>query len=355
MILLETLWQWFIEGALFLRNYALFPVDGETFSPLRLLSLLLAFSISGAMVVFLDQGAVLKYFGPQARKQTAFLVASLSGAVLAVCSCSVLPMFTSIRKKGAGLGPAIAFLFSGPAINVLAITLTFTSLGLGIGLLRLFSAIFLALLIAYFMHLAFRRQETSNDARGFLIPPSLTDISLKHRAIFFVTLIAMLVFGVYVPLITGLLLIVLVIEIALWFTKDDLVYWGVATWDLAKKILPLFVVGVFLAGVLQAALPTEVITQSVGQNNYLSNLLASTFGAFMYFATMTEIPIIVSLMNLGMHPGPALALLLAGPTLSLPNMIVIRKELGSKKAFSYFLAVMLFSAVAGLISGLILG
>jgi uncharacterized membrane protein YraQ (UPF0718 family) len=336
-----------LEGLIFLRNYALFPKDGETFSLLRILSLFLAFSISGAVTVFLSQGVVLKYFGPDAKKLSAYLVAGFSGAILAVCSCSVLPMFESIRKKGAGLGPAIAFLFSGPAINLLAITLTFSTLGLRLGFSRVFSALILAWTIGIIMHLIYGKKETKSTGALLQAAPSMTDMTIKARVIFFVTLLLMLLFGVYVPLFTGLLAIVLIIEIKLFMSKDDFFMWLTATWDLTKKIIPLFVVGIFLAGVVQAVVPASAIMLYVGQSNLFSHLVASVFGAFMYFATITEIPIVASLMNLGMHPGPALTLLLAGPTLSLPNMIVLSRVLGLKKGLTYFSLVILTAALMG--------
>ena len=345
--MMERLLEIILEGLLFLRNYAFFPGDGETFSLLRILSLLLAFSISGAVTVFLSQGVVLKYFGPDAKKTSAYLVAGFSGAILAVCSCSVLPMFESIRKKGAGLGPAMAFLFSGPAINLLAITLTFSTLGLRLGFSRVFSALILAWTIGIIMHLIYGKKETKTAGTLLQAAPSMTDMSVKARIIFFVTLLFMLLFGVYLPLFTGILAIVLIIEIKLFMSKDDISMWLAATWDLTKKIIPLFIIGIFLAGVVQAVVPASAITRYVGQSNISSHLIASVFGAFMYFATITEIPIIASLMDLGMHPGPALTLLLAGPTLSLPNMIVLSRVLGLKKGLTYFLLVILTSAVMG--------
>jgi uncharacterized membrane protein YraQ (UPF0718 family) len=344
-----------LEGLIFLRNYAFFPSDGETFSLLRILSLLLAFSISGAITVFLSQGVILKYFGPDAKKSSAFFVAGLSGAILAVCSCSVLPMFESIRKKGAGLGPAIAFLFSGPAINLLAITLTFTTLGRVIGVSRILSALVLAWIIGILMHLIYGRKE-QKDTKGKALkaPSALTDMTVKARIIFFITLILMLLFGVYQPLFTGILALVLLLEIYLFMSKDDVTMWLLATWDLTKKIIPLFIVGIFLAGVVQAVIPASTITSLVGESTVSSNLLASVFGAFMYFATITEIPIVASLIDLGMHRGPAMSLLLAGPTLSLPNMIVLTRVLGPKKGFTYFGLVIIVSASVGLLLGFLI-
>lgn len=342
-----------LEGLLFLRNYAFFPGDGETFSLLRITSLFIAFSISGAVVVFMSQGAVLKFFGPNANKVAAYLVASISGAILAVCSCSVLPMFASIRKKGAGLGPAIAFLFSGPAINILAITLTFTDLGVDMGLVRVIAAINLALFIGIIMHLIFRKSEVRDTSNNpFAAIPAQVAMPLWQRGLFFLTLIFILLFGVYRPLFTGVFIGLLILQLVLWFQKDDLIEWAKATGDLAKKILPLFVVGIFLAGVLQAIVTTETLSSLVGDNTYQANVFASMIGAVMYFATMTEIPILRSLIDLGMNKGPATALLLAGPTLSLPNMIVIGRVLGLKRSSVYIMLVIVLAALAGFLAGL---
>lgn len=342
-----------LEGLLFLRNYAFFPSDGETFSLLRITSLFIAFSISGAVVVFMSQGAVLKFFGPTANKKAAYLVASVSGAILAVCSCSVLPMFASIRKKGAGLGPAIAFLFSGPAINILAITLTFTDLGVDMGLVRVIAAVKLALMIGIIMHLIFRKGEVRDTSNNpFAAVVAQVDMPLWQRGLFFLNLVMILLFGVYRPLFTGVFIVILIVQLVLWFKKEDIFEWGRATWDLAKKILPLFVVGIFLAGILQAIVTQEMLSNVVGENTYLANVFASLIGAVMYFATMTEIPILRSLIDLGMNKGPATALLLAGPTLSFPNMIVIGKVLGLKRAGTYILLVVLLAATAGFLAGL---
>ena len=350
---MERFLEIILAGLLFLRNYAFFPGDGETFSLLRILSLFLAFSISGAMSVFLSQKVILKYFGAGAPKGLSLFIAALSGGLLAVCSCSVLPMFESIRKKGAGLGPAIAFLFSGPAINLLAITLTFSTLGAAIGGLRVMSALILALCLGVLMMVIFGRKEVikAHD-QAFKAPPVITDMTAKHRVYFFITLIAMLLFGVYQPWFTGLLAIVLMVEIILWMSLDDFKMWLHATWDLTKKIIPLFIVGVFLAGVLSALVPASAITRYVGEATLPATLLASVFGAFMYFATITEIPIVASLIDLGMHRGVALSLLLAGPTLSLPNMIVLTRVLGIKKGATYFGFVIILSALTGLVLGL---
>ncbi|TVP85638.1 MAG: permease [Acholeplasmataceae bacterium] len=318
----------------------------------RLLSLTIAFFLSGAIATFMSQGAVIKYFGPNAKKGLSYLVASVSGAILAVCSCSVLPMFASIRKKGAGLGPAVTFLFAGPAINVLAITFTFSLLGVDIGLVRVISAVILSMLIGVAMFLIYRKHETV-DAK-----PDMFDVKEEsarktwQSLLFFLLLLGMLISGVRNPLPTLVFLGLLLVVLALYFTKDELWEWTKATYNLAKKIVPLFIIGIFIAGILTAIIPPEDMVRFVGSNTLGANLMASVFGAFMYFATLTEIPIVESFMSLGMIKGPATALLLAGPSLSLPNMIVIGRVMGLKRTATYVFIVVILSALIGLFAGL---
>ncbi len=340
------------DALIFLRNYAFYPDDGETFSLMRVLSLFIAFSISGAIVVFLSQNAVLKFFGPKSKKGLSYLVASVSGFILAVCSCSVLPMFASIRKKGAGLGPAVAFLFSGPAINILAIFLTFTDLGADIGIVRIVSAIVLANVIGFAMFFLYRKSETvDEDEKTFHLVEDTSNLKVWQRALFFLTLVAILVFSVYWALPTAIFAVLLAVQVALFFSLEDLKEWGEATWDLVKKIIPLFLIGVFIVGILDSTLSDEFVVSLVGTNNYLTNLLAAFFGTTMYFATLSEVPFLLSMLDLGMHMGPATALLLAGPALSIPNMIVIAKVLGKKKTLTFVVLVAVFAALVGLIAG----
>lgn len=318
----------------------------------RILSLTIAFFLSGAIATFMTQGAVIKYFGPNAKKGLSYLVASVSGAILAVCSCSVLPMFASIRKKGAGLGPAVTFLFAGPAINVLAITFTFSLLGVDIGLVRVISAVVLSVLIGLTMFVIFRKHETV-DANPDMF--ELTEKSPRktwQSLLFFLLLLGMLISGVRNPIPTLVFLGLLLLVLVLYFSKDELWEWVKATFNLAKKIVPLFIIGIFIAGILTAVIPPEEMVRFVGSNTLGANLMASVFGAFMYFATLTEIPIVQSFMSLGMIKGPATALLLAGPSLSLPNMIVIGRVMGLKRTVTYVGIVVVLSALIGLFAGL---
>ncbi len=352
MEFLINVWQLILEGLAFLVEYAFFPKDGETFSLMRIASLFIAFSISGAIALFMSKNAVVKHFGPSANKWSAYLVASVSGTILAVCSCSVLPMFASIRKKGAGLGPAIAFLFSGPAINVLAITLTFTDLGARIGFIRIIAAIILALVLGVVMGAIYKRSEQVDPNDALFQDESKDTFKGWQKLLFFATLVAILIFSVYEPLPTLIFIALLIVEIIVFLDLDRLKAWGGETWSLAKKILPLFALGIFFAGILQAVLSEAFLSTYVGANTFSANMIAAVSGALMYFATLTEIPIILSLMETGMNKGPAVALLLAGPTLSLPNMIVIGKVLGARKTFTYVIMVALFAASIGYLAGM---
>ena len=359
-----------------------------------LLCLVPAFFIAGVISVFVSQGAVIKYFGAKAKKWQAYLVASVSGSILAVCSCTVLPLFSSIHKRGAGLGPAIAFLYSGPAINILAIILTWNILGAELGIARTIGAVVFSVVIGIAMHLIYLKEERKKAEEQLNFPDPPETRPLWQTAWHFFTLVAILVFAnwgkpegesgvffwlwvnkwwitgffgillifslirvlklkpVYVlvaaavvalaglifqnPLITfltgiiGLTLIIL-------FTPGEPREWLMSSWGFAKQIMPLLAIGVLIAGLLlgsaggEGLIPNQWISTLVGGNSLFSNAFASVTGAFMYFATLTEIPILQGLIASGMGKGPALALLLAGPSLSLPNMLVIRSVLGNQK------------------------
>ncbi len=317
----------------------------------RIISLTIAFFLSGAIAQFMSQGAVMKYFGPNSNKLLSYLVASVSGGILAVCSCSVLPMFAGIRQKGAGIGPATTFLFSGPALNILAITFTFSLIGVDIGFVRVFGAILLSIVIGFVMYLVYNKSETVDANEEMFNMEDDNDRTFAQNLLYFLTLVAILVSGVGRPIITSILVVILAVQLYRNFTKDELVDWCRETYGLAKKIVPLFIIGIFAAGVITAIIPPEYMVTFVGNNSYSANIIASVFGAFMYFATLTEVPIVNGFMELGMIKGPATALLLAGPSLSLPNMIVISRVIGIKKAVTYFALVVVLSAFIGMLAG----
>jgi hypothetical protein len=313
-----------------------------------------AFFIAGAIAVFVSQAAVMKYFGAQAKKVLAYGVASVSGTILAVCSCTILPLFAGIHKRGAGLGPAIAFLYSGPAINVLAIVYTARLLGFDLGLARAIGAIFFSIIIGLIMAFIWRKEESEKEknASELILPESEKP---KHEGItilYFAVLVGILLFGAAKKwLVTGILLVILLLILYRWFKKDELKNWMYQTWDLGKKIFPILLIGVFIAGMMKVLLPQQLVEHLVGGNGLGANFIASVFGAFMYFSTLTEVPIIKALMDLGMGKGPALALLLAGPALSLPNMIVIAGIMGIKKTAVYVFLVVIMATITGMAFG----
>jgi len=314
-----------------------------------------AFFIAGAIAVFVSQASVMKYFGAKAKKVLSYSVASVSGAILAVCSCTILPLFAGIHKRGAGLGPAIAFLYSGPAINILAVVYSARLLGLDLGVARAVGAVVFSIVIGLLMAFIWRKEEfqkTNNP--GELVLPQEEDKPRPQgiTLLYFAILVGILVFGAAQKwLMTGVLLMVLGLILYRWFQKEELGYWMYHTWGLFKKIFPILIAGVFVAGIIKALLPQHVVEHWLGGNGLRATFVASIFGALMYFSTLTEVPIIRALMDLGMGRGPALTLLLAGPALSLPNMIVIARIMGVKKTGVYVLLVVMMATTTGMIFG----
>jgi uncharacterized membrane protein YraQ (UPF0718 family) len=352
-----------LEAFLMLQEYAQEHV---------LTCLIPAFFIAGAIAVFISQASVLKYFGSTANKILSYSVASVSGTVLAVCSCTVLPLFAGIYTRGAGIGPATAFLYSGPAINVLAIALTARVLGWQLGLARAIGAVSFAVLTGLLMSLIFRRDDANRMAGNVYFPDEDEKTrTLTQDALYLLTMVLILVFAAFARpapgvsgilafrfaakwFITAFLLVVLGVMLKAWFSTDELTHWVEATWGFMKQIFPLLLGGVLVAGFLlgrpgyPALIPEHYIQTLVGGNSLWANLFAAIVGAFMYFATLTEVPILQGLIGSGMGPGPALSLLLAGPALSLPNMIVIVGIMGMKKTFVFCSIIILFSTLAGM-------
>ena len=383
-----------------------------------LLCLVPAFFIAGAVGVFVSQAAVMKYLGPKANKFLAYGVAASSGTILAVCSCTILPLFAGIHRMGAGLGPACAFLYSGPAINILAIVLTAAVLGPEMGIARAVGAISFAVIIGLLMHFFFRKEEQEKLEAAAGMPEPEVARPLWQTALYFASMVGILVFAnwgkpveptgfwqvIYSTkwLVTGLFSLALAIMLVSWFQvgklrmllaalpvvalalifpdnpiipfvagtialsvltatgKDEageLREWFATSWDFAKKIMPLLFWGVLASGALlgrpdhEGLIPSSWIAGLVGGNSLGANLFASVVGAFMYFATLTEVPILQGLIGAGMGKGPALALLLAGPALSLPNMLVIRSVMGTKKTVVFVSLVIVMATVSGLIYG----
>ncbi|MFC1905447.1 permease [Chloroflexota bacterium] len=313
-----------------------------------------AFFIAGAISVFISQAAVLKYFGPRANKFLSYGVASVSGTILAVCSCTVLPLFGGIYKRGAGLGPAIAFLYSGPAINVLAIVYSARLLGYDLGVARAVGAILFSVVIGLIMAFIFRDRKSTGDNAAFdmLLSESKDGKPIWKVIVFFIILVGILVFAASMKwIVTGVLLVILGIVLWRWFTGGEIKQWMLETGRFARLIIPWLLVGVFAAGILKAVIPESWIAGLVGSGSVLSNFIASFFGVLMYFATLTEVPVIKAFIDLGMGKGPALALLLAGPALSLPSMLVIRNIIGTRKTLIYIGLVVIMSTFTGWIFG----
>lgn len=380
-----------------------------------ILCLVPAFFIAGAIAVFISQASVMKYLGAQAPKSLAYGVASVSGTILAVCSCTVLPLFAGIYRMGAGLGPATAFLYAGPAINVLAIILTAAVLGPELGLARAVGAILFSIVIGLAMHLIFRHEERARELPAMAQPAADTVRPLWQTALYFAAMIGILVFanwsrpqqaeGLWWRIyqlkwpLTATFALGLGVILVYWFKFR---WWRVAlaglpallaalivpeqpviafvlgllglavltatsggeggewfeqSWGFTRQILPLLFFGVLIAGFLlgrpgeEALIPSEWVARALGGNSLGANFFASFAGAFMYFATLTEVPILQGLIGAGMGKGPALALLLAGPALSLPNMLVIRSVIGTKKTLVYVALVVVMATASGLIYG----
>jgi len=314
-----------------------------------------AFFIAGAIAVFVSHASVMKYFGAKAKKVLAYSVASVSGTILAVCSCTILPLFAGIHKRGAGLGPAIAFLYSGPAINILAVVYSARLLGFDLGVARAVGAVLFSVVIGLIMAFIWRKEESkkTNNPEELALPQEEEKTKPQGITLFyFVILVGILIFGAAQKwLVTAVLLLVLGLVLYRWFEKGELKYWMEQTWDLFKKIFPILIAGVFVAGIIKTLLPQQVVELWLGGNGLRATFTASIFGSLMYFSTLTEVPIIRALMDLGMGKGPALTLLLAGPALSLPNMIVIARIMGIKKTGVYVCLVVIMATITGMIFG----
>ncbi|MDD8009934.1 MAG: permease [Acidobacteriota bacterium] len=354
------------EAFMMLQEYARMHV---------LFCLVPAFFIAGAISVFVKKESVIRYLGPKANKFVAYSVASVSGTILAVCSCTVLPLFAGIYTRGAGLGPATAFLYSGPAINVLAIIMTARILGWRLGLARVIGAVVFSVIIGLLMHFFFqRKRDNPVEEAGFgLENGNVKERPLWKTALHIGSMIGILVFLNWAKsdpdvkawdfifrlkwILSAAFAAALVWMTAAWFKKDELKEWLSSTWTFAKQILPLLLGGVMAAGFLlgrpghEGVIPGAVIAGLVGGNGLPANLFASVSGALMYFATLTEVPILQGLIGSGMGQGPALALLLAGPALSLPSMIVIGKIMGTRKTAVYVSLVIFMATATGLIFG----
>jgi uncharacterized membrane protein YraQ (UPF0718 family) len=316
-----------------------------------------AFFIAGAMAVLVTKGAVIKYFGSQAKHWVAYGVASVSGMLLAVCSCTILPLFAGIYNLGAGLGPAITFLYSGPAINILAIALTGAAIGWHMGLARGIGAVLFSIIIGIIMSLLFRKDEQKRLGNIESLPEERSEKSGIFLVLFFGVMVAILIISTsklapWIKIALDLSLInSLAIMVHHYFVEGEFRSWMEETWSLVKLVVPTLLVGVFLVGMVTAVLPPQWISGYVGENTLGANFAASLIGALFYFSTLTEVPIVKGLMDLGMNQGPALALLLAGPAVSIPNLLVVNRIMGFKRTAAYFILVVLMATLTGWLYG----
>jgi hypothetical protein len=327
-----------------------------------------AFFIAGAMTALLNKESITQYLGGKVPLYKAYPVAVVSGLLLAVCSCTILPLFAGIKKKGAGLGPAIAFLYTAPATNILAISLTWSVIGADFALARIILSIIFAIIIGIVISTIFKEKKQESLPTAPIAcacdPGTAKESGQKHVILFIGTLVALLFVGTWnifmenrlagIPLrfvILPFLIVLVIFEAWKWFNPDQRKSWLEETWSFMKTIFPLLFAGIFVAGVLGALLPKDLLTTYLGSNTVTANLIAVLFGTFMYFPTLVEVPMAKMFLDLGMAKGPLLAYMLADPVISLPSILVVRKYMGTKQTIVYVLLIVFFCTLAGLIYG----
>ncbi|MFY9800530.1 MAG: permease [Methanoregula sp.] len=330
-----------------------------------------AFFIAGAMNALLNKESITRYLGAKVPLWKAYPVAVVGGLLLAVCSCTILPLFAGIKKKGAGLGPAIAFLYTAPGTNILAIALTWSVIGADFALARIVLSITFAVIIGLVISTLFKEEvpDAPPTPIGCACAPGTAKEGGQTNVVLFIgTLVALLFVGTWnlfmennlagIPLrfvILPFLILLVIIEARRWFTQDEQKSWLEETWSFMKTIFPLLFIGIFVAGVLSALLPEGILGLYLGSNTVSANLIAVLFGTFMYFPTLVEVPMAKMFLDLGMARGPLLAYVLADPVLSLPSILVVRKYMGTKQTIVYVLLIVFFCTLAGLIYGSFVG
>ncbi|MFH0861809.1 MAG: permease [Candidatus Altiarchaeota archaeon] len=340
-----------------------FYAVGEYLSAHVLTCLVPAFFIAGAMSALLPKEKIIAYLGEDVPKYKAYTYAVAGGLLLAVCSCTILPLFAGIKKKGAGIGPALAFLYTAPATNILAITFTGSVLGWDFALARIILSVTFAIIIGLIISKMFGeddedRKQTAQTASVGLHGDKSPHFLRRHRlSVFFAALVSILIVGTRVDGVLryaaiGLLIVMLAPFARAYFTNDELAAWLSETWIFTKKIFPLLLAGIFIAGVLTAALPGDFLAQHMGSNTVSANLIASLFGVFMYFPTLVEVPMAKMFLSIGMAKGPLLAYLLADPVISLASILVVRRFIGDRRTAAYVLMIIIFTTVSGLIYGM---
>lgn len=328
-----------------------------------------AFFIAGAIAAFVRKDQILRYFSADAKKSVSYGIASISGTVLAVCSCTILPIYAGILKKGSGIGPATTFLYAGPAINILAIIYTARVLGFDLGVARAVAAIGLSVLIGLCMAYLFQEHDIEARKSAAAMAPGAPGCGEEERSTavilgFFALMVGILVIGasqldwlVRLPVVYVLTLAVAVLLIYR-FSRDEVTDWGLETWDLAKKIFPILVAGTFVVGLIAFFLPPETFRPFFGDNSLQASFLAAIVGAILYMPTLLEVPIIGTTFGYSqgvMAGGPALSLLLSGPAVSLPSLLALSHIMGAKKTAAYAVLVVVFSTLAGFLFGMLVG
>jgi len=335
-----------------------------------------AFFIAGAMAALLPKEKITRYLGKDAPKYIAYPLSVVAGLLLAVCSCTILPLFAGIKKKGAGIGPAIAFLYTAPATNILAIILTGSVLGWDFALARIVLSITFAIVIGIIISKVFKEEEKVEEKKlvGELLKKEekmdgigkipihkkiINGLTRSRLLAFFATLFATLIIGASkignqfkIPVVLALI-IGLIWQLKLRFNKDEIKNWLRETYNFFKTIFPLLLVGIFVAGMLGVIFPKDALKNYLGQNTILANLVAVLFGVFMYFPTLVEVPMAKMFLGLGMSKGPLLAYLLADPVISLASILVVRKIMGTKRTLLYAILITIFCTISGLIYGVV--
>lgn len=331
-----------------------------------------AFFLAGALNVLIPQSVILRLLGRKAKPVLSYGIAAVAGLFIEVCSCTILPLFAGIWKKGSGLGPAIVLLYAGPAINIAAVSLTAKVIGWDIAIARLVLSVAFAVLIGVLMVVIFKERPHTEESMPREIRADIKHKPAYQQAIFFGVLTLILLLGTAplahilgertlggmllskVILYGGMLFLIgiqLVVSFA-WYTSIELVDWMKETWKFFKMIFPLLLVGVFFASMLSVLMPQEMFIKFMGSNTLLANLIGVLFGTFAYFPALVEVPIAEQFLKLGMHKGPLLSYLLADPVMSLQTILVINKVLKFKRTFAYVALLVLTTTTAGLVFGL---
>jgi hypothetical protein len=331
-----------------------------------------AFFIAGAIGIFLDSQRITRLLGQNSNPYIAYPVAALSGGILTVCSCGVLPIFTGIMQQGAGIGPAFTFLMASPAVNLIALTYTYTLLGAKYMFWRALLVFFSAIIIGFLMKSIFKQPERI-ETIGIEIVEDEVDRTDGQLLFFFIMLVVTMITstGVLDPLFNKISssgdiaslftlrltfiafeIIIIAILCKKWFHPYEIKLWLKKSWSLFLMIFPTVVGGIFLCGIIAVALPLTNLITYFDSNDIQGNFLASVMGGLMYFGTIIGVSITATLQGMGMNHGPAMTFLLSAPAVSLPSILALVPIAGAKKSAIFLLFVVILSAISGLIFGM---